>query len=100
MKNILSILVAVLASTQLLPAQTVQTATFANIGSGPNRQQDISVPTGQVFKLLTWGPAYNGPNTLKVDGIDVTVSWAPASTGNVPSVFSPNLVIETRCQTL
>ena len=93
MKTILSILVAAFASTQLLNAQTVQTATFANIGSGATRQQDIAVPTGQVFKLLTWAPAYNGPNTLKVDGIDVPVSWAPAATSNTPPVFSPNLVV-------
>jgi len=94
MKIILSVLVATFASTQLLHAQTVQTATFANVGSGTARQQDISIPTGQVFKLLTWGPAYNGPQTLKVDGIDVPVSWAaPGTITNVPPVFSPNLVV-------
>lgn len=93
MKIILSILVAVLAFTQLTAAQTVQTATFANIGSGQNRQQDISVPAGQVFRLLTWAPAYNGPTALKVDGIDVTVSPPPAATTTTPPVFSPNLVV-------
>lgn len=92
MKAALFILGGILASTQLLCAQAIQTATFANIGSGASRQKDITLAEDQMFKLLTWAPSYNGPTMLKVDGIDVPVSWSPGSS-NVPPVFSPNLVI-------
>lgn len=74
MKAILSLLLLITVSIQSLHAQTIQTLAFANTGTGPTRQQDISVPTGQVFELLTWSTSYNGPTAIKVDGIDVLIT--------------------------
>lgn len=92
MKTILSIFVAILASTQLLHAQAIQTTTFPNIGTAATRQQDIPVPAGQVFELLTWSAAGNGPNTIRVDGIDVGISISSGDT-STPPILSPSFVV-------
>ena len=90
MKTILPILAAILAFTQSLHAQAIQTVSFANIGSGANRQQDSPVAAGQVFKLINWLPSFNGPAGFQVDGITVNVS--PGATPAL-SVFPTDLVI-------
>ena len=86
-----SLLLLIHLSTQFSVAQTVQTAAFAYEGSGQTRQQDIDVPVGQVFKLLSWTTGGVGPYSLKVDGIQVQVAPARAST-TVP-IFSPSFVV-------
>ena len=92
MKTFLLTLLAVLASP-LLHAQTVQTATFPNIGSGAARTQDIAVPAGQTFRLLMWSPAYNGPTALKVDGVDLIVSTPTEASNITQPAFLSGLVI-------
>ncbi len=87
MKTLLSILIAVVASAQLLHAQTTQTITFAYLGTAGTRQQDITVPAGQVFEVLTWATADTSPATLKVNGIEVYI--APATR----PVLSPSFVV-------
>ena len=85
MKTLLSILILVTAATQSFFAQTT-TLTFPYIsdsGGVADRQQDIPVLAGEVFELLTWGPAYNGPGFLKVDGVPVPVSQ-PSVAGSIP----------------
>lgn len=93
LKNALFTLISALAFAQLLHGQAIQTTSFPVAIGGGTRQQDITIPAGQVFKLLSWGPSASGPTSLKVDGILVPIAYAPSSTNPAPPVFSPNLVI-------
>lgn len=96
MKTLISILLAIVASAQLLHAQTTQTITFANVGAGADRQQDIAVPAGQVFELLTWATGSSGTTdtgTLKVNGIEVYIAPINFSNANKPPVVSPSFVV-------
>ncbi len=100
MKTILSIVSAILASTPLLRAQTVQTVAFPLSNSSEYRRQDINVPTGQVFKLLTWAAAAMGstiPSGIKVDDASVNLSsFVKDNYGGltpIPTVLSPNFVV-------
>jgi len=87
------IIAVILAFTQSLHAQTVQTVAYAVTNTGLTRQLDIVVPAGEVFKLLTWSPAWNGPTYLLVDNVQAAITWPPTSTNCPPPVFSPHFVV-------
>jgi len=94
MKALLSMFLVAVVSAQLTHAQTIESLSFPITGTGPIRQQDISVPVGQVFELLTWAASYNGPTELQVDGISVGITVAnPANSANTPPVLSPSFVV-------
>ncbi len=73
MKALLPILLIIAAATQSLLAQTT-TLTFPDMGSGPERQQNIPVLAGEVFELLTWFSSNAGMTDLLVDGIQISTS--------------------------
>jgi hypothetical protein len=81
-----------------LRAQALQTIVFANVGSGLSRQQDISVQSGERFEIVTWAASYNGPSSIKVDGVEVVMTAVPTSTNTRPllaptfSVAGPRIV--------
>lgn len=93
MKTLLSILILILAAAaaQSLLAQTT-TLTFQSLGSGPERQQNIAVPAGQVFELLTWSPSNPAVVYLKVDGIDIPLS--PTILGGSSAIaYNPQKIV-------
>lgn len=93
MRSLWIALTLLIVSETCLCGQVPQTAVFPYLGyNNPEvRTQDIQVPAGQVFELLTWSAgnsSINGPWTLKVDGVETPVAL-PSGYDNRPLTISP-----------